>query len=313
MGVISAILRTGDSVTKKIKSGNARMGAWSPSHYRPTKVPMMQNRVSLSGPQLGFPWVLLLTRVLLPVATGAGLYYAVSKEDEKDEDKKTFGIENWKIAYSSVAAGISTAAFLGGGILPEDIRPIATVVGALGAAASVAILFWPSEKQKTSAPQTPGPEIPSRECLEAYRFPMASSAELRGMLTMALDPEQLKTGGLIRSGPNVFQSGFWNIESSPVHEFDFTIRNETDRTLCFFIGLETLQQDGHSRSVFMSRPGIAGRMGRMMLTLAAGESKTIRLATLAYRGPHTVEMQVFRNRDDAGWLVRSERLAFDVR
>lgn len=231
----------------------------------------------------------ILARIGVPLLLTAGAIAGAgalikSQVPSVPISKKNLGI-------SALVGGAGMAAYFMSDVIPAGWRPVSYAAAAAGIAGSIYLLF-------TEDSPSPPSEISPPECPNS-KLPMASSAELKGMLTMSLDPGQLNTGGLNRSG------------SGP-HEFDLAIRNETNSTLCFFVGLETSQASSPRSSVYTSRPNVAGPMGRMVLTLAAHESKTIRLATKSLTGWHTVEIQIFRNRDDIGWKFRSERLPFFV-
>lgn len=189
------------------------MTKWKPANKKP---PMLGNGNSLGGYQLGIVWVPLLAtagRFLIPLAVGTGAYFAFTGEDEKG-DKTTLGISNRKIAYSALAGGIGAAAFLGSSILPENVRPIGTVVGAIGTAAAIAILFWPDPKK-----------LPERAIVKDGSVPIdqelprnTASAVLNNTFKLRMPEEQSLTTGKVRSvhKPQEYEFEVTNYSGKPL-------------------------------------------------------------------------------------------------
>lgn len=155
MGVISAILRTGDSVTKKIKSGNARMGAWSPSHYRPT---MIANSPPAFRSQMGVPIALplawgILARIGVPLLLTAGAIAGAgalvkSAVPSLPISKKNLGI-------SALVGGAGMAAYFMSDVIPQAWRPVSYAAAAAGIAGSIYLLFTDVEEPPAAGDVTP--------------------------------------------------------------------------------------------------------------------------------------------------------------
>lgn len=207
-------------MTAKKKGWTPHYATQSGTYRRP---PMLRNSTALGGPQLGIAFVPLLVtvgRFLIPLAIGTGAYVAITKKDESG-DSVTFGIKNQKIAYSAIAGGIGAAAFLGGGVLPEGMRPIATVVGAIGTAAAVAILFWPDPTKPPDTPPVKGGRVPPGQELP----PNIASAVLARTLQVAMPEEQSTTQGKVRT---IYTP----------QEYEFQVTNHSGKPLSFFSGVK---------------------------------------------------------------------------
>lgn len=120
-------------------------GIWKPVGHRSPMIANGLGRHSLGQAQLAIPLIAILTRFALPLAAGAVGYGLLTRKEETTGEPKTLGIENWKLAYSALIGGVGAAAWIGGSILPENVRPISTAVGVLGTAGAIGVLFWPDK------------------------------------------------------------------------------------------------------------------------------------------------------------------------
>lgn len=207
----------------KTKSLGSRR--WAPALPRFSSSEIFPNRRLQMGlaPAL-VPVVLTAARFLVPIAIGAGTFYAITQRDETGE-LTTLGIENWKLSYSALAAGIGTAALLGGGLLPENLRPAANIIGALGLAGSAAVLFWPTKKAAER------PRV--QDGLVEDPLPAnTASAVLARDIVITMPPDQPNASGTVRSALSA-------------QEYEYRVTNYSGEDRSFFVGaLITNADDG---------------------------------------------------------------------
>lgn len=204
-----------------------------------------------------------------------------------------FGIASVDIVPSMVLGGVAATMFFSRDFFKEDsiAQPILAIGGIGAGIASMIVLFSGTAEAVTDEPPVivPPPIVPPEQ-----QIPDLPPGQLALFINAALDPTQPRTGGNTRS---LFTE----------QEFEFSVRNDADRTLSFFVGLTVVDSD--QVEVFNTAP-----LQRKLITLNSGEAKVERLsmpnASQFITLPQTmsVEVELYRNRDDAQNFRRSDAI-----
>lgn len=260
-----------------------RIRPWSPAQLRYPGLP------SEFRPQMGIaPVVLTVGRVLLPWVVAGGAIY-VGGRLLKDE----LGVQTSHIPQAALTGGLGAAAFVSASMIPEDWRALAYVLGVAGSAASIYFLFTPPP---APPPPSPVPGILPRTAAPGTEVPREAAGYLAGNLEVALDPLQETTGGTTRS-------------TFTQQEYAFSVRNDYGRNVQVFAGLAVYDS---SQKLLFSSPPLPTVIGRKLLAIPAGGaiSEILVAPRIFVWLPQTVtvEIQLFRNRDDREPVVRSEAI-----
>jgi hypothetical protein len=234
------------------------------------------------------PVLLTAGRVLLPWIVAGGAIY-VGGRLLKDE----LGIQTSHIPQAAITGGLGAAAFVSAGLIPDEWKPVAYIAGIAGSAASIYFLF---KQAPAPPPPSPAPGILPRTAAPGTEIPSESAGVLAENLQVALDPLQETTGGTTRS-------------TFTQQEYSFSIRNDYGRNIQVFAGLAIYDA---SQNLFFSSPPLPTVIGRKLLAIPAGGaiSDVLVAPRIVLWLPQTVtvEIQLFRNRDDREPIVRSEAI-----
>lgn len=264
--------------------GNApRKAPWTPAPYRQFKLP------AEFRPQMGIaPVILTAGRVLLPWLVAGGAIY-VGGRLLKDE----LGIQTSHIPQAAITGGLGAAGFVSAGIIPDEWKPLAYIVGIVGSAASIYFLFTPAP---VAPPTPPAPGILPRTVAPGMEVPREARGLLAENLEVALDPLQETTGGTTRS-------------TFTQQQYAFSIRNNYSRNVQIFAGLAIYDA---GQNLTFSSPPLPTEIGRKLLPIPAGGaiSEVLVAPRIFTWLPQTVsvEVQLFRNRDDREPMIRSEAI-----
>lgn len=239
---------------------------------------------SLGQAQLAIPFLVWASRLALPMIAGAAIYTSITRKEETTGEPKTFGVDNWRIAYSALAGGIGTAAWLTGSLLPENVRPVATVIGVLGTAAAVSVLFWPSP---TAASEQPKGQLPPGSIKPEHQAPSLAPNKLSQILTIFPAKE---------SSEDYWRSTFKD------QTYNLIVRNDSDKEIRFYAGLDVYWGDT-SESIFKSPP-IDPKYGRKEVRVPPHDEVTEILTAPALGsfwqaplGNAAISFEAFRERD----------------
>lgn len=212
---------------------------WKP---RPQKGPMLANSASTLRPQMGLPILPVIIgfgRFLIPVAVAGGLYYGLT------EVEKPLGIDTSRIAPAAILGGIGAAALVASSILPDPVAPVATIVGILTSAASVAVLAWPSPPKMP--PGIPGGPVPPEQQLPERR------GQIGDVIRIVVPAGQESTGGQKR----------WTFRPQ---EIDFRVTNLTRTQRTFFAGVKITDPDDNE-VLYRTKPSADPSYGRKQIFL----------------------------------------------
>lgn len=267
-------------------------GFWKPASQRSPMIANGLGRHSLGQAQLAIPLIAILTRFALPLAAGAAIYGVLSNKEQATGDPKTLGIDNWRIAYSALAGGIGTAAWLGGSILPENVRPISTAVGVLGTAVAVSVLFWPVPGDQEEKPS----QLPASTIRPDKQAPVLAPYPLSKVLSIVPTTE---------SREDYWRSIFKD------QTYTMIVRNDSDREIQFYAGLHVYWED-ISDWIFKSPP-LDPKYGRKLVKVPPHGEVVEELTApsvggfwKAPLGNMAVSFEAFRERDLQDPFIISE-------
>ena len=208
--------------------------------------------------------------------------------------KEFFGISSEDIVPSLLLGGAGATLFFARDFFKEDsvAQPILAIGGIGVGIASLIVLF--SGTAEAAVPEKPPVEIAPSVVPPEEQVPDLPPGQLSLFINAALDPAQPRTGGNTRS---LFTD----------QEFEFSLRNDSNAKLSFFVGLTMVAQG--QEVVFETQ-----RLQRKLITLGPNDSMVERLtapsATSFILVPQTlaVEVNLYRNRDDVVAFRRSDAI-----
>jgi hypothetical protein len=178
-------------------------------------------------------------------------------------------------------------------MLPEAYRPIAFAAAVAGIATSVYFLFQPSSEAPAAQEAPTGSLILPPTVPAGQEAPNVSPGWLAQMLMVQLDPRQDRTGGVTRS-------------MLTDQQYAFSVRNQSNKALGFFAGLDIRDSDG---AVLFKSPAEPTVVGRKMFSIPGGGviSDILTSPPINFWLPQTVTVaiQLFRRRDDAEPFMES--------
>ncbi len=278
------------------------MTKWKPAK----KAPMIGNapKIHLGQVQAAVP---ILIRWGLPFIAWAGGAYLATAILSKAVPDVPINKKNLGLASALVGGGL-TSYFLSPTI-SEHWRPAAYAGAVAGIAAGLYFLF---QEPSPPAPESPAANLakenlPSSCQIPGSQKPNENMAPALSGIRVDLDLEQDKLGGLKR---NKYAD----------QDFAFTLRNLTNDTKCFYVGLDVRDVSGNpvTDPDYDSFPSGMSPIGpslyaRKQVTLLPGETKaeTLKMPALgSYWSPvtgfnTTVQVDLFRNLRDVSPFQQS--------
>lgn len=252
-----------------------------------------------AGVRWGLPWILTAAGIGVTALAVKGAFPEVP-------------INREKIGIAALLGGGGVTSYLVSDVIPESYRPIAYALAVAGVSGALYFLFTPPEPPP---PPAPAPGILPAEVPAAQRVPGTAQApyptgQLAQILRVQLDPAQTAVGGTWR---NKYAD----------QDYAFSIINQGDRTLSFYVGLRILDDEGSPITPSTDPTFPSGRSpvaptiyGRQLVTLRPRETKSMTLKAPAFGGwfavasfNTTVAVELFRNRDDQEPFMVSDSIS----
>jgi hypothetical protein len=279
--------------------------AWSPAPRVGTSRGMLTN-----GPriQMGFLPALVVAGVdLAPwifwtvVGSGAAVGVSALARSEADKWKESLGINLSNLPVAILAGGAGAMGIAVGGSLEGVSKAVATGVGIAGLTASLYLLFsgHPTPPSGAAAPGAAPKEplsVPPATVPANQQAPAMAPGPAARAFTLSFPPSQPNTGGTTRQ--------MWSDQ-----DWEYVLRNETGSQVSFYTGV-AIYDEGNQ--LIWKSPAIDPVYGRKLVTVGAGQAlNTIQKSQgLGFLIPKSVavEIQLFRNRDDANPYLTSEAI-----
>ena len=273
----------------------------------PLEAYRMQSRIQLEdypepilrieGPEMGIaPLIAIAGRLLLPVGLTIG---GLIGGKFLIEEGLGISLDASTVVPGVILGGLSAGAFVLSSVLPENLAPYSTLGGIALGVGSLIVFFAGSadaaEAQKAETPPVPvpPPQVPPGQEVP-QTSPTLTPADLARLLPLTMDPAQPQTGGDTRT-------------MVTAQKFQFSVRNDANRTLSFYAGISVF--DSEQNLIFQTPT-----LQRKIFSLSSGQVVSWPDANLGMPAaskwitlPETmaVEVQLFREREEGVEFART--------